>query len=115
MRYGYAYVLLSVFLTAGGVLTGIGKGKLVYGLIILYGIYKAAIIGEHIYNSRLVDAYIHQGDYGVYEMVTYEVDGITFYKPAYGALQGYDYFPASPTEADIELRGEGLEDGFRHK
>ena len=115
MRYGYAYVLLSVFLTAGGVLTGIGKGKFIYGLIILYGIYKVAIIGEHIYNSRLVDTYIHQGDYGIYEMVTYEVDGIVFYKPAYGALQGYDYFPASPTEASIELRGDGLEDGFRHK
>lgn len=45
--------------------------------------------------------------------VSYELGGITFYCPAMGDRAGYNYFPAAPTQPVIELRGEGLEDGFR--
>ncbi len=115
MRYGYAYVLLVDFLTAGWLIIRIEREKWIYYVILLYGAYKAFTMGEYISGTYLIDSYIWQETYGSYEMESYEVDGVTFYKPVSGALQGYDYFPSSPTEADIELRGGGLEDGFRRK
>lgn len=116
MRYGYAYVLLVDFLTVGWVLVHIGWNrleKLVYAVILLYGGYKLFTVGEYIYGTRLIDCYIWQADYGTYELESYEIDGITFYKPVCGDKTGYDSFPAAPTQADVELRGDGLEDGFR--
>ena len=118
MRYGYAYVLLLDFLLIGYILTNMNLQKVevvVYFVILLYGGYKLLRTGEYIYNCRLVDSYIWQSEYGKYEMETYEIDGITFYKPVYGALSGYDMFPATPTKEEVELRGKKIEDGFRRK
>ncbi len=116
MRYGYAYVLLLDFLTAGWLIKHIGKEKLIYYVILLFGVYKVFMLGEEISKTYFFkECYIYQQDYGVYEMEPYEIDGVTFYKPVSGALHGYEYFPSSPTQASIELRGDGLEDGFRIK
>ena len=118
MRYGYAYVLLGNFLTIGWVLVRIGWNRLenlVYFGILLYGGYKLFTMGEYIYGTRLIDCYVWQADYGTYELESYEIDGVTFYKPVTGDRTGYEYFPAAPTRAAIELRGEGLEDGFRRR
>jgi hypothetical protein len=71
------------------------------------------MMGDYIRGNYLVDAYIWQQDYGSYEVVSYELGSITFYAPAMGDRAGYDYFPAAPTQPEIELRGEGLKDGFR--
>lgn len=113
LRYGYAYVLLVDLLTAGVILQKLRRQQILYALICLYGCYKLVMMGNYIRGNYLIDAYIWQQDYGSYELVSYELGGITFYRPAMGDRAGYDYFPAAPTQPEIELRGEGLEDGFR--
>lgn len=118
MRYGYAYVLLIDLVTAGWVLIRLGWDRvqtLVYFALLLYGVYKVFAMGKYIYSCRLQDYYIWQADYGTYELESYEIEGITFYKPTTGDRTGYEWFPAAPTQPDIELRGEGLKDGFRKK
>ena len=116
MRYGYAYVLLTDFLVFGWVVIRLGWNKLeyaLYGIVLLYGVYKLYHVGEYSYAYRNEPYYMWQQDYGIYELESYELEGITFYKPVIGDRTGYDYFPAGPVKANIELRGEGLKDGFR--
>lgn len=116
IRYGYAYVLLLDFLMLGQVLHRLGWNKMqniVYFVLLLYGVYKVYAIGQYIYDTRLVQTYVKQADYGTYEMKSYNVGQYVFYYPASGDRSGYEFFPASTVKMDIELRGEGLEDGFR--
>ncbi|MBO5324630.1 MAG: hypothetical protein J6A80_00220 [Lachnospiraceae bacterium] len=116
IRYGYAYVLLLDFLMLGQVLHRLGWNKMqniVYFVLLLYGVYKVYAIGQYIYDTRLVHTYVKQADYGTYEMKSYNVGEYVFYYPASGDRSGYEFFPASTVKMDIELRGEGLEDGFR--
>ncbi len=116
IRYGYAYVLLVDGLVIGWLLIRMGwkrLQKLVYFVVLTYGLYKVVAMGQYIYNTRLIESYINPMDYGVYEMDSYEIDGIVFYYPIGGDRAGYDFFPASPSISSIELRGDGLEDGFR--
>ncbi len=116
IRYGYSYVLLVDFLMIGRILIRLGWNKVqnvVYFALLAYGVYKIYAVGQYIYDTRLVQTYVEQADYGIYEMESYEVEGYTFYYPVTGDRSGYDFFPASPMEANIELRGDGLEDGFR--
>lgn len=116
IRYGYAYVLLLDFLMLGQVLHRLGWNKMqniVYFVLLLYGVYKVYAIGQYIYDTRLVQTYVKQADYGTYEMKSYNVGEYVFYYPASGDRSGYEFFPASTVKMDIELRGEGLEDGFR--
>lgn len=113
LRYGYAYVLLVDLLMAGVILQKLRRQQFIYVLICLYGGYKLIMMGGYIHSNYLVDAYIWQQDYGSYELTVYELGGVTFYRPVAGDQAGYDYFPAAPTQPDMELRGEGLKDGFR--
>jgi len=116
IRYGYAYVLLVDFLMLGWIFKQLGWHRIqviLYFALLLYGTYKIFAVGKYIYDTRYVSAYVHQVDYGQYEMNTYVIEDITFYYPKAGALTGYDYFPAAPAEHAVELRGAGLEDGFR--
>ena len=113
IRYGYAYVLLVAFLVIGWLIISIEKNKIVYYAVILYGIYKAVVLGDYITNSYLVECYIYQQDYGEYEMMPYQIGEFTFYTPAEGDLQGDDYFPATPTMSEAVPRGDRIEDGFR--
>lgn len=94
MRYGYAYVLLIDFVTVGWVLIRLNWNRvqnLVYFVLLLYGVYKVFAIGKYIYGCRLQNYYIWQADYGTYELESYEIDGITFYKPVMGDRTGYDF------------------------
>ncbi len=113
LRYGYAYVLLLDVLMVGVFLQKLHRQHILYMLLCLYGCYKLAMMGSYIRTNYLVDAYIWQQGYGSYELTSYELDGITFYRPVTGDRTGYDYFPAAPAQPQIELRGEGLQDGFR--
>lgn len=113
LRYGYAYVLLVDLLMAGVILQKLPMQRILYVLVCLYGGYKLVMMGDYIRGNYLIDAYIWQQDYGSYELVSYELEGITFYRPAMGDRVGYDCFPAAPTEPEMELRGEGLGEGFR--
>lgn len=113
LRYGYAYVLLVDLLLAGVILQNLRRQQVLYAFVCLYGCYKLVMMGDYISGNYLIDAYVWQQDYGSYELTAYELGGITFYRPAMGDRTGYACFPAAPTQPRIELRGDGLEDGFR--
>ena len=85
----------------------------VYFVFCLYGIYKGCVLGYYIYGSRLAEHYIWQEDYGVYELESYDIEGVTFYYPVSGDRTGYDSFPASGAKVDLEFRGASIKDGFR--
>lgn len=117
-RYGYAYMLLLATLTAGYLLQDRAAAKPVYALLILYGVYKLYV------GAAYAKWCFYGTDYCVWqqayeesnEMVSLEIDGITFYASSTGWILGYENFPAAPALEDlhrIELRGDGLEDGFR--
>lgn len=134
IRYGcvYAYLLPAVVLgdiateflhveensRCGRLLTVEKRKKLekvciaVTGLFLLY---KATAFGRELVNSYVNDYWVYQKDYENFATRSYEIDGITFYCPITGDQVGYESFPSSPIEAQITLRGEGLEDGFRYK
>ena len=128
IRYGYAYVLLHVLVVFGWALQQIIPGEkttkftigkichtTIYFILLLYGTYKFCVLCNYIYSCRLVDCYVWQQDYGVYEVESYEIEGTEFYYPAYGDQTGYDAFPAAPTKVELEFRGESIKDGFRKK
>lgn len=118
VRYGYAYVLLLTALAAGWILCSMNWRKLEGALavvLMLYGCYKLYVGIDYIYSTRMVPTYVWQMDNEPYDVVSYEIEGITFYAPTEGERVGYTPFPASPSQAQIELRGDGLEDGFRPK
>ncbi len=113
MRYGYAYVLLLVFITVGVIIKSWKKNYFVFFVILAYGVYKLFTQAEYIMGSRYAPYYLWQQDYNTYEAAFYEVDGVILYYPAYGDQIGYDVFPAAGGKVDVRLRGETIEDGFR--
>lgn len=115
LRYGYAYVLLLAGVVGGYILERVGLAKAAYWVFSLYGVYKLYVCCDYIILSRGQPNYIWSETYGSYEVDSYEIDGITFYYSPYGGLTGYDPFPSAPVQAEMELRGEGMKDGFRPK
>ncbi|MBQ2803541.1 MAG: hypothetical protein IJF07_06550 [Lachnospiraceae bacterium] len=119
VRYGYAYILLVAAITAGLIIENFKFARVVHIAILIYGAYKLLVCGNYMASCMLLPYYVWQETYEVYpaeEIYTYEVDGVTIYAPMYGDQIGYEYFPASTEiKNDIELRGDGLEDGFRLK
>lgn len=117
MRYGYAYVLLTCALTFGYLAECIPlmKGKRVlYTFLILYGLYKLYVGVDYIRSCSYMPYYVWQDTYETCDTEAYELDGVTLYYAPYGGVAGYDPFPsASDMRGQIELRGDGLEDGFR--
>lgn len=62
--------------------------------------------------------YLVQKDYEAGEMYELDIDGLTVYCPAHGEATGYYAFPSSAYSdmpQNMELRGEGIKDGFRPK
>lgn len=113
-RYGYAHILLLVSLTAGCLLMDRKIVKIVYAVLIVYGIYKLWVGCDYIAGCWRLPNYIWQETYGTYDLIEYEIGGIPFYASPDGGGTGYDPFPSSPSmETEMELRGEGLKDGFR--
>lgn len=120
MRYGYSHVLLVVVLTAGYLICNLKKrgqwlNWFVYIIVIGIGIAKlvplfsyATAVGRQLY-------YVNQKDYGSYENEVYEINGESFYYPLEGDRIGYEAFPSSPMRAEIEFRGETIEEGFRRR
>lgn len=112
IRYGYAYTLLLIVLVFGFVKQHIGFDKIVYYGIIIIGIIKFILLLKYAYGYFYAGNYIWQKDYGKYETIEYEIDGVTFYRPVGGDQVGYDAFPASPYEMDLEFIGDEIKDGF---
>lgn len=126
LRYGYAYVLLLLSLTANGIYAGVcartainmkgGKicpDRILCLLLLAAGIIKLWSLGEFIVGSRQLPYYVNQQDYGKYELEHFEVAGFSFYYPVSGDRVGYDAFPAIPREEEFVMRGSVLQDGFR--
>ena len=117
MRYGYSHVLLLVVLTAGYFIYGLTKkrekiSRLFYTLVLFIGIVKLFPLCSYAVSVVNQPYYWNQKDYGDYESMSYEINGVSFYYPMEGDRIGYDAFPSSPTRTNIEFRGENMKDGF---
>ena len=89
--------------------------KAFIAFLCLFSVYKALDLAGGIRNLAGEPWYLRQQEYGEFEAVTYEIDGITVYVPTDRGQIGYDKFPSSPWVQDIELRGEGENEGdIRH-
>lgn len=132
MRYGCVYVYLTFAVVFGGVydvLMGCerdrieekGQGGPVWRIVtkraaltltVLLLLYKGLALGREIVRTYENAYWLVQKDYENYEVLSYEMEGVTFYYPVEGDQVGYDSFPSSPTKAELSFLGEGLEDGF---
>lgn len=119
VRYGYFYVLFLPLVTFGALYVhymGKGRGFVLFRVILVaFLLYRGYNLGNMVLEFADQPYYVWQQDYGDYPADTYEVDGVTVYVPTYRGQIGYDKFPSSPVVQDIELRGEGLQSGFRKK
>lgn len=123
IRYGCVYVWLAAPVTFGGLaLWLIGREgwggyfwRAVYAAAVLAGCYKFLALGKEIAAGYSPEYFIWQKDYENFDVEGYEIEGLTFYRPAKGDRVGYEAFPSSPSEAKVGLRGTGVEDGFRYK
>ncbi len=120
MRYGYSHVLLLVVLPAGYFVCEFTKKReklslLFYSVVLFIGVAKLLPVCSYAASVANQPYYWNQKEYGNYEKVSYEINGESFYYPQEGDRIGYDAFPSSPAKADIEFRGENIEDGFRKK
>lgn len=119
VRYGYIYILAFPFFTIGLWFVFLFENKeksyLLFALILLafFG-YKGTNLVEIIVKSAPQNYYVWQRDYETRDYDSYVIGGIEFYVPLESGQIGYDKFPAAPHERyDFELRGDGLEKGFR--
>ncbi len=56
-----------------------------------------------------------QQEHERFEVIPYEIDGITFYMPASGDRTGYEGYPGGPYRAEIRLLGHDLREGLRYE
>lgn len=129
IRYGCVWVYLTPAVVFGGILDaalhpaqsggcGADSGRFrsaaqraVSAAVILLLLYKGfALAREAVSCER--GYWLSQKDYENYEIRPYEREGITFYCPVEGDRVGYEAFPSSPVEAQIEFLGNGIADGF---
>ncbi len=119
LRYGYAYVLLVIVLTAGIVYQRMKiptvAQRLCGVLILAFVAVKALTLAKYAWSVADKPYYVAQQDYGTYELDSFEVNDVRFYYPVSGDRVGYEAFPAIPVKKEILFRGDGLEDGFRGK
>ncbi len=114
LRYGYAYVLLLITLTAGMLYQRIrGKGRLIWCAAVVLAAVKTVSLAEYIAGTFQQPYYIVQQEYGAYEVDSFTAEGVTFYYPKSGDRVGYENFPAVPRRIEPKFRGEGIESGFR--
>lgn len=127
LRYGYAYVLLAVMITAG-ILCDIFikhfdkqqkrdmiRKTAVLGVLMLWAFSAVKLVSlvRYCQGESGKPAYVWQQDYGSYALESYEVNGVTFYYPIDGDRTGYHAFPSLPRQIPIAFRGESIEEGFR--
>lgn len=126
LRYGYAYVLLVVMLTAGIIKERLSESAFIQNHVkmrlllqrtfhvSLFALVAAMLVfaANYMYRLRSMPYYVSQADYGTYPLCSYEINGVTFYYPESGDRVGYNAFPAIPRKLSITFRGDGLQDGF---
>ena len=123
LRYGYAYVLLLIVLTAGTIKNVISKrinntkllnlsNKMVSAGLVLFIAAKTISLAGYVYSVSDKPFYVKQQDYGNYQLESYDVEDVTFYYPLEGDRVGYDNFPAIPRKTEIIFRDKDIKDGF---
>lgn len=119
MRYGYAHVLLLAMLVFGYLLESIDKlwlKRIAYCGLALFLVYRTYMLYDVIRSGWWTPHYVWQETYREHPVESYEIDGVTVYFSIDEGLSGYEPFPSGPEQKlGIELRGEGLKDGFRPK
>jgi hypothetical protein len=122
LRYGYAYVILTIVVTAGILWDKIlvrnckyvlAFTKILSSLIIILVALKTVSLIRYMYTNIWQPYYIIQKPYNEYELDSYEVNGVTFYYSVDGDRVGYDKFPSIPTKVDIVFRGSDITEGFK--
>lgn len=131
LRYGYAYVLLVVMITAG-ILCDIMikyfdkwqkkdmiRRIAVLGVTVLWAFSAVKLVslvrycwGGIRHGEAKKQTCVWQQDYGSYALESYVVNGVTFYYPVQDDRTGYDSFPSVPRQVPIAFRGESMEEGF---
>ncbi len=123
VRYGYGY-LISIPLFVDGCLCmemieKYGEEKALYisylCIFVVIALYRIKTVGYDIISTINEPYYISQKDYIDWPADSYNLEGHNIYIPRQDALIGYNQFPASLLTIDVELRGDGFEDGFRFK
>lgn len=122
LRYGYAYVILTIVVTVGILWDKIlvrnckyvlAFTKILSSLIIILVALKTVSLIRYMYTNIWQPYYIIQKPYNEYELDSYEVNGVTFYYSVDGDRVGYDKFPSIPTKVDIVFRGSDITEGFK--
>ena len=129
IRYGQGFLLILPAVMAGDLITFVvgktstgkdkekkhakGFGIIFLAVAVLLTVYKLgnAFLGfRYNYAQGL---YLNQLDYGNYEVVESNVDGVTIYESANIGKTGYDPFPAVPyIEKGLRLIGSDIKSGF---
>lgn len=134
IRYGCVYVYLTSAVVLGGIYDAVinqrsryaekrtkswavwlrnSTSKLCMAVVVLFIGYKICALGQEIIQSYMNAYWLVQKDYDNYEVISYQIEGVTFYYPAQGDQVGYESFPSSPTMAQIGFLGEDIKDGFK--
>ena len=123
LRYGYAYVLLLIALTGGMMWTAIrakikiadvgNLDRILCILLLMCGLVKLCSLGNYILTKIGLPYYVTQQDYGIYELDSYKVNGVTFYYSASDGRTGYDAFPSIPGKTEFIFRGDTIQEGFK--
>ncbi len=115
LRYGYAYVLLVITITAGILCDmlikyfhkhqkkDMIKGVAVLGTaaLLVFSAAKGFSLARYAAAQLPKEAYIWQQDYGIYALESFEEAGNTFYYPVSGDRTGYESFPALPRKTKV--------------
>ncbi len=129
IRYGQGFLLILPAVMTGDVITfaagrisaaentekkyskGFGIAFLTVAIILTVYKFGNAFLGfRYNYAQGL---YLTQLDYGRYELVKGEVDGVTIYESTNAGQTGYDPFPATPhIEKGLRLIGSDIKSGF---
>lgn len=128
IRYGCVYVYLTSAVVLGGIydlainyadapvrkreVWKNGVNKLCITAVVLLIAYKIFALGKETVTSYSDGYWLAQKDYENYDVIPYEIEGVTFYYPVQGDQVGYESFPSSPAKAEIGFLGAGIHDGF---
>lgn len=113
LRYGYAYVLVLITLTAGFLYQNIRRsGRFLYFAVVLFVAVKTISFVGYLTETAAKPYYAAQQDYGIYDLDCFETEGATFYYPKSGDRTGYADFPAIPRKIAVKFRGKDIKDGF---
>lgn len=119
LRYGYAYVLLVIVLTAGVIYRKlhlpVAADRLLGAAVVLFTAVKALTFVNYAVSVSDEPYYVAQQDYGTYELDSFMAEDVCFYIPKSGDRVGYEPFPAIPAKVEIRFRGSGIKSGFRRQ